>query len=54
MERECEYRDDMVNSLFFAHRLQGWVSFHDRNLDCQLIVRRFIFIVVGVVPILFQ
>ena len=54
MERECEYRDDMVNSLFFAHRLQGWVSFHDGNLDCQLNDQRFVLVVVGVIPILFQ
>ena len=54
MERECRYRDDMANSLFCAHRLQVWDSFHDGNLDCQLNDQRFVLIVVGVVPILFQ
>ena len=54
MERECGYRDDMANSLFCTCRLQVWVSFHDGNLDCQLNDRRFILVVVGVVPILFQ
>ena len=52
VKRECEYRDDMVNSLFFTHRLQGWVSFHDGNIDCQLNVQRFVLVVVGVISIL--
>ena len=53
MERECGCRDDMVNSLFFVHRLQRWVSFHD-NLNCQLNDQRYVLVVVGVIPILFQ
>ena len=36
MERECRYRDDMANNLFFVHKLQGWVSFYNGNLNCQL------------------